>query len=302
MQVGVVGLGRMGAGISGRLRRAGHQVVGFDSDSEVTANLSDEGLETALSLAALIEKLTPPRVVWLMLPSGAAVDSTMDRIAGDLGSDGILIDGGNSNYRDTLRRNAALRDRGITLIDVGTSGGVWGDTHGYCLTIGGPAEAVDRLRPLFETLAPEPGRGWGHVGGSGAGHFVKMIHNGIEYGMMQAYAEGFAILEQKKDFDLDLSDIADIWNEGSVIRSWLLELAGRALRADAELANITSQVEDSGEGRWAAAEAVELDVAAPIITLSLIARLQSRDPSAFSNKFLAALRHEFGGHKLSHED
>ena len=302
MQIGLVGLGRMGAGISKRLRGAGHQVVGFDADSEVSANLSNEGLETALSLAELIEKLTPPRVVWLMVPSGTTVDDTMDRIAGDLGSDGILIDGGNSNYRDTLRRNAALRDRGITLLDVGTSGGVWGNTHGYCLTIGGPPEAVDRLRPLFETLAPEPDRGWGRVGGSGAGHFVKMIHNGIEYGLMQAYAEGFAILKQKKDFDLDLSEIAGIWNGGSVIRSWLLELAGRALRADAELANVASQVEDSGEGRWAAAEAVDLDVAAPIITLSLIARLQSRDPAAFSNKFLAALRHEFGGHKFSPED
>ncbi len=302
MQLGIVGLGRMGAGIAGRLSVKGHQVVGFDSDPEVRARLGDTGIETASSVTQLIESLNEPRAIWLMVPAGSTVDATIAEISARLGKDGILIDGGNSNYKDSMRRSQALARIGVRFLDVGTSGGIWGEADGYCLMIGGDGSAVERLGPIFSALAPRPDAGWGRVGAAGAGHFVKMIHNGIEYGMMAAYAEGFALLEKKSDFELDLAEVATLWNSGSVVRSWLLELVGKALTEHPSLENIGSRVEDSGEGRWTVAEAIDLDVPAPIITLALLSRLQSRDQDAFSNRLLAALRHEFGGHGFASND
>jgi 6-phosphogluconate dehydrogenase len=299
MQLGMVGLGRMGQGLSRRLNAAGHSVVGFDPDAGASGAASDNGIATAKSLADLVESLDAGAVVWLMVPAGSAVDQAIEELTPLLDSDSVLIDGGNSNYRDTLRRHDRLKEAGIRFLDVGTSGGVWGADKGYCLMVGGDKVTVDKVRPLFESLAPARDQGWGHVGPPGAGHYVKMIHNGIEYGMMQAYAEGFALLKHKTEFDLDLGAIADIWTRGSVVRSWLLELTSSALKADPELEQVRAQVDDSGEGRWAVAEAVDLDVAAPVITMSLISRLGSRDPGAFSNRLLSALRREFGGHAAS---
>jgi len=297
MQLGMVGLGKMGAGISRRLRTAGHRVMGFDSDETAARRFEQQGLEVAGSVPELVAGLRDGCLIWLMVPAGPAVDETIDALLGSVSAPATLVDGGNSHYRDTIRRHRKLEERGVGFVDVGTSGGIRGESAGYCLTIGGDPEIVEPLHPLFEALAPAPRRGWGHVGPPGAGHFVKMIHNGIEYGMMQALAEGFAVLERRDDFRLDLPAIASIWNEGSVIRSWLLELAGTALARDPTLARIRSQVEDSGEGRWAIREAIDLDVPAPVIALSLIARIQSRDPDAFANKILSALRYEFGGHE-----
>ena len=299
MEIGIVGLGRMGANMARRLLAGGHRVIGYDRDPEIAGGLEQDGFEAAGSLSDVVEKTPEPRPVWLMLPAGSAVDAVIEGLLPALGNDAILIDGGNSNYKDTLRRHGRLAAEGVSFLDVGTSGGIWGARDGYCLMIGGAEHAVERLRPVFETLAPAPDAGWGRVGPGGAGHFVKMIHNGIEYGMMQAYGEGFAILREKAEFDLDLSQIAELWNQGGVVRSWLLELAGRALRQDSGLSSVGAQVEDSGEGRWTVEEAVELDVAAPIITLSLIARLGSRHPDAFSNKVVAALRQQFGGHAVA---
>jgi 6-phosphogluconate dehydrogenase len=240
--------------------------------------------------------LEPPAIVWLMVPAGPAVDETIGSLVDSLSAPATLIDGGNSNYRDTIGRQQRLESLGIGFVDVGTSGGIRGETEGYCLTVGGDPETVEPLEPLFEALAPDRNRGWGHVGPPGAGHFVKMIHNGIEYGMMQALAEGFAVLERKDDFRLDLAKIASIWNEGSVIRSWLLGLAGSVLSRNPTLDGIRASVDDSGEGRWALAEAIDLDVAAPVIMHALVARIQSRHSGAFASKILSALRHEFGGH------
>ena len=302
MQLGIVGLGRMGAGIAGRLREKGHRVMGFDSDPAVRAQLAAKGFETASSITQLVESLAEPRAIWLMVPAGSTVDETIEEIKSELGKDAILIDGGNSNYKESIRRSQALAELGVRFLDVGTSGGIWGEANGYCLMIGGDASAVERLSPIFSALAPEPNSGWGRVGPAGAGHFVKMIHNGIEYGMMAAYAEGFALLDKKSDFELDLAEVATIWNSGSVVRSWLLELAGRALRENPSLEHIGARVADSGEGRWTVAEAIDLDVPAPIITLSLLSRLQSRDQDAFSSRLLAALRHEFGGHGFASND
>ena len=302
MQLGIVGLGRMGAGIAGRLTEKGHQVVGFDSDPEVRARLAAKGFETASSITQLVESLAEPRAIWLMVPAGSTVDETIEEIKSTLGKDDVLIDGGNSNYKESIRRSQDLAELGIRFLDVGTSGGIWGEANGYCLMIGGDTSAVERLAPIFSALAPETNSGWGRVGPAGAGHFVKMIHNGIEYGMMAAYAEGFALLEKKSDFELDLAAVATIWNSGSVVRSWLLELAGKALTENPSLDHIGARVEDSGEGRWTVAEAIDLDVPAPIITLSLLSRLQSRDQDAFSNRLLAALRHEFGGHGFASND
>ena len=302
MEIGIVGLGRMGANMARRLLAGGHRVIGYDRDPEIAGGLEQDGFEAAGSLSDVVEKTREPRRVWLMLPAGSAVDAVIDELLPTLGNDAILIDGGNSNYKDTLRRHSRLAAEAVSFLDVGTSGGIWGARDGYCLMIGGAENAVERLRPVFETLAPASDAGWGWVGPGGAGHFVKMIHNGIEYGMMQAYGEGFAILREKAAFDLDLSQIAELWNQGSVVRSWLLELAARALRQDSGLSSVRAHVEDSGEGRWTVEEAVELDVAAPIITLSLITRLQSRHPDAFSNKLVAALRHQFGGHEVAPGD
>jgi 6-phosphogluconate dehydrogenase len=302
MELGMIGLGRMGANMTERLLRGGHRVVGHDRDPAAVARTVAAGGEGAESPEALVQALAPPRAVWLMVPAGAPVDATLDLLRPLLGAGDVVVDGGNSNYKDTQRRAAALAQDGIALVDAGTSGGIWGLSEGYSLMIGGEPAAVDRLRPVFATLAPAADRGWGHVGPAGAGHFVKMIHNGIEYGMMQAYAEGFAIMEAWPGADLDLHGIAEIWRHGSVVRSWLLDLVSSALTKDPSLENVRPYVSDSGEGRWTVAEAIDLDVAAPVITLALQARLRSRDARSFSDRLLAVLREEFGGHAVRRED
>ena len=255
----------------------------------------------AESLVQAVEQLEPPRVVWLMVPSGPPVDDTLNQLAPSLAPGDIAIDGGNSNYKLTIERGERLAQDGLSLVDVGTSGGIWGRSEGYCLMVGGDVEVVDLLRPVLQDLAPDPGRGWAHVGPSGAGHFVKMVHNGIEYGLMQAYAEGFAILGAKNEMDLDLEQVAEVWRHGSVERSWLLDLIARALGENPDLEGIAPWVADSGEGRWTVQEAVDLDVPAPVITLALIERLSSRDTDAFSHRLLAAMRAQFGGHAVKSE-
>jgi len=301
MELGMVGLGKMGANMAERLVRGGHRVVGFDLDPDSVTEAATRGIEGADSLADLVSRLGAPRIIWMMVPAGHPVDATIDALRPLLDPGDVVVDGGNSYYVDTLRRAEACRASGVHLVDVGTSGGVWGLAEGYSMMIGGDAEVVERLRPLFETLAPSPTTGWGHTGGCGAGHFVKMIHNGIEYGMMQAYAEGFAILEAKDDFGFDLAEIARIWQTGSVIRSWLLDLTADALAGDPTMADIAPWVPDSGEGRWTVVEAIDLDVAAPVIALSLMRRIQSRDEVDFADRLLAAMRHQFGGHAVRKE-
>ncbi|MFQ5889564.1 MAG: phosphogluconate dehydrogenase (NAD(+)-dependent, decarboxylating) [Gemmatimonadota bacterium] len=298
MQIGMVGLGRMGANMSERLLRGGHSVVVYDRKPAPVARLAGLGADGVGSLGELARHLTPPRTVWLMVPAGEPVDRTLAALVPLLAEGDIVVDGGNSNYRETVRRGAELEARGVQLVDVGTSGGVWGLTEGYSLMVGGLADAVERLRPVLETLAPEPGAGWGRVGPRGAGHFVKMVHNGIEYGLMQAYAEGFALLRKKREFELDLHQVAEIWRFGSVVRSWLLDLVARALAEDPTLDSVAPYVQDSGEGRWTVFEAIELDVPAPVLTLSLIQRLRSRDAESWGDRLLAALRSQFGGHGI----
>jgi 6-phosphogluconate dehydrogenase len=301
MEIGMIGLGRMGANMAQRLVKGGHRVVGFDPKPEARSALEQHGAGSADSLAALVGKLAAPRAVWMMVPAGTITDSTVDALLGLLAAGDTLIDGGNSNYRDTLRRAQACAQKKIEYVDCGTSGGVWGLAEGYSMMIGGSDAAVGRLRPVFETLAPAKDKGWGHVGPVGAGHFTKMVHNGVEYGMMQAYAEGFSILEHKKDFSLDLHQVAEIWRTGSVVRSWLLDLTADALKKNPSMDGIAPWVDDSGEGRWTLAEAIDLDVPAPVIALSLIARLRSRDTDSFADKLLAAMRNEFGGHAIHKE-
>ena len=297
MDIGMIGLGRMGANMAARLHRGGHRVVGFDPGEAARRTASaTHGLETCDSLAALVATLPSPRVLWLMVPAGAPVDASLDALQPLLQSGDVVVDGGNSNYHDSQRRAARCREWGVHFLDCGTSGGVWGLSEGYSLMVGGDAEACERLRPLFQTLAPAPDRGWGRVGPDGAGHFAKMVHNGIEYGMMQAYAEGFAILQRKEALVPDLPQLAAIWQHGSVVRSWLLDLAAEALRDNPSLDGIAPYVADSGEGRWTVTEAIELEVSAPVITLSLLERLRSREKDAFADKLLAALRDRFGGH------
>ena len=298
MELGMVGLGRMGGNMAQRLLRAGHQVVGFDPGEQARATLSAQGGRTAASLEALVQALPAPRTVWLMVPAGTITDDSITALSQLLSAGDAVVDGGNSNYKDTLRRAAALRDRGIDYLDCGTSGGVWGLAEGYSLMVGGDEAAVQRLRPVFEALAPAPDRGWGHVGPVGAGHFTKMVHNGIEYGLMQAYAEGFSILEHKREFALDLHQVAGIWRHGSVVRSWLLDLTADALAKNPSMDGISPWVADSGEGRWTLQEAIDLDVPAPVIALSLISRLRSRDDDSYADKLLAAMRNEFGGHAI----
>ena len=298
MELGMVGLGRMGANMAERLVRAGHRVVTYDLDADAIARLERKGAEPAETPRVLAEKLPSPRAIWLMVPAGEPVDATLRTFGPLLAEGDIIIDGGNSNYRETVRRAERLSGQGLHLLDVGTSGGIWGLEEGYSLMVGGAGEAVERLRPVFEALAPAPDRGWDHVGPSGAGHFVKMIHNGIEYGMMEAIAEGFSILRHKEEFHLDLHRIAEIWQHGSVVRSWLLDLTARALEEDQSLAAIEPWVSDSGEGRWTVFEAIDLDVAAPVISLALIQRLRSRDSESYTDRLLAALRNQFGGHAV----
>jgi 6-phosphogluconate dehydrogenase len=301
MQIAMIGLGRMGANMAQRLLRGGHTVVGFDPAAEARTALEQKGAATAASLDQLVAKLKAPRVLWLMVPAGAITDSTITSLTPMLAAGDTLIDGGNSNFHDTQRRAAAVAQLGIHYVDSGTSGGVWGLAEGYSLMIGGDEAVVERLRPIFETLAPAPDRGWGRVGAVGSGHYTKMIHNGIEYGLMQAYAEGFSILQHKTEFNLDLHQIAEIWRYGSVVRSWLLDLTANALEKNPTLHGIAPYVADSGEGRWTVAEAIELGVPASVITLSLLERLRSRDADSFTDKLLAAMRNQFGGHAIKAE-
>jgi len=301
MELAMIGLGRMGANMALRLMRGGHKIVGFDPAEAARKALEAQGADSAPSLEVLVQKLKVPRVLWLMVPAGQVTDETVTKLAPLLSAGDTIVDGGNSNYRDTQRHAAALAARGIHYVDSGTSGGVWGLAEGYSLMIGGEKEVVERLRPLFETLAPAKDQGWGHVGGVGAGHFTKMIHNGIEYGLMQAYAEGFSILQHKSEFKLDLHQIAEIWRYGSVVRSWLLDLTSDALGKNPTLHGIAPYVADSGEGRWTVAEAIELGVPAVVITSSLLERLRSRDADSFSDKLLAAMRNQFGGHAIKSE-
>ncbi len=301
MDIAMIGLGKMGANMARRLLAGGHRVIGFDPAEAPRSALATAGGEPVDALERAVEALAPPRALWIMVPAGAPTDATLDRLMPRLAAGDTIVDGGNSYYRDTLRRAAAAAARGLHYVDAGTSGGVWGLKEGYSLMIGGDPAAVERLRPIFATLAPAPDRGWGRVGPSGAGHFTKMVHNGIEYGLMQAYAEGFSILQHKHEFALDLHQVAEIWRHGSVVRSWLLDLTANALADNPTLAGIAPYVEDSGEGRWTLAEAIELGVPASVIAQSLLARLRSRDADSFSDKLLAAMRNQFGGHAIKRE-
>ena len=298
MDLGMIGLGRMGANMTRRLTAAGHRVVVYDRDKAAVDAMSGDGATGAESLSAVCRQLRPPRAIWIMVPSGDAVDETIASLSGSLNKADILIDGGNSNYHDSMRRAASVRQQGFEFLDVGTSGGIWGSKEGYSLMIGGAPEAVERIRPIFESLAPAADRGWAHMGPSGAGHFAKMVHNGIEYGMMQSFAEGFALLEKKKEFGFDLAKVAETWRHGSVVRSWLLDLTADALRENPTLKGIGAQVADSGEGRWMVAEAIASDVPCPVITLSLLERIRSRVSDSFGNKMLAIMRNKFGGHAI----
>ncbi len=298
MKIGLIGLGKMGANMAKRLLEGGHKVVGFDRDPQAVKNIVDDGNEGAISIDELISKLPAPRIVWIMVPAGKPVDDTIDLLIPKLKSGDVLVDGGNSYYKDSVRRSKKLADHGISMIDAGVSGGIWGLKEGYSMMVGGDARAVDLLKPVFEALAPGKATGWGHVGPSGSGHFVKMVHNGIEYGLMEAYAEGFELLKKKSEFDLDLYQIAEIWRFGSVVRSWLLDLTSDALKKDQDLKGIAPFVADSGEGRWTALEAIELGVSLPVITQSLYERFSSQDTEEFGGRLLAMMRHEFGGHAV----
>ena len=298
MELGMIGLGRMGGNMAQRLLNGGHRIVAFDLNAESVQALEREGAAGASSIPELVAQLPPPRAVWVMLPAGEPTEGAIREVSQALSQGDTVIDGGNSNYRDSVRRAAELNERGISFLDAGTSGGVWGLTEGYSLMVGGDQEAYRRLEPVFQTLAPGPDRGYGYVGPAGAGHFVKMVHNGVEYGLMQAYAEGFELMKAKEEFGLDLSRIAEIWRYGSVVRSWLLDLTSAALREDPELSGLDAYVDDSGEGRWTVQEAVELAVPAPVITLALQTRFRSRQEGSFGAKLLAAMRGQFGGHAV----
>ncbi len=298
MELAIVGLGKMGMNMATRLVRGGHRVVGYARTAATVQEAVDLGAEGAHSLQEVVSKLSAPRVVWVMVPAGKATDDTIEQLSSLLSKGDIIIDGGNSNYKDDASHAALLEPKGIDFVDCGTSGGIWGLTEGYSLMIGGKAEVVKKLQPIFETLAPAPDKGWGHVGPHGAGHYVKMIHNGIEYGMMQAFAEGFSILKSKEEFGLDLAQVSKIWQHGSVVRSWLLDLAVRALEEDSKLSNIRPWVADSGEGRWTVFESIDLDVPAPVITLALQMRFASRDEENYTARMLSALRNQFGGHAI----
>ena len=297
MQLAMIGLGRMGGNMVERLMRHGHQLVVYDRSDEAMAKYAGMGATAASDLRGVVAALTSPRIIWIMVPAGDPVDTTIETLRPLLAAGDIIIDGGNSNFHDTLRRANGLLVSGLEMIDAGTSGGVWGLENGYCLMVGGSKAAVDHCAPIFTALAPE--NGFAHVGPPGAGHYVKMVHNGIEYGMLQAYAEGYEILHASKAFpQLDLEQIAEVWQHGSVVRSWLNELAASAFKHDASLADLKGWIADSGEGRWTVQEAIDLDVPAPVITLSLQTRFRSRQPDSFGAKVIAALRNEFGGHAV----
>ena len=296
MRLAMIGLGRMGGNMTRRLLGAKHQVVAFDRSADAVQELAGLGAIAATSLADVCAKLSAPRIVWIMVPAGKPVDDTIAQLLPQLAPGDIIIDGGNSNFHDTVRRGAELRATGIAFVDSGTSGGVWGLENGYCLMVGGDDKAVSTCEPIFTALAPPDG--YAHVGPTGSGHYVKMVHNGIEYGMLQAFAEGFEILHASKEFDIDLHQVAAVWNHGSVVRSWINELAESAFSRDPSLKDLRGYVDDSGEGRWTVQEAIDLDVPAPVITLSLLTRLRSRQSESFGAKVIAALRHEFGGHAV----
>ncbi len=298
MDIGMIGLGRMGGDMARRLMRGGHRVVVYDSQPQAVQALVDEGADGASSIEELAGQLPSPRVVWVMVPSGEPTESTIDALADALSPEDVIIDGGNSNYKDSVRRAASLAERGLFFMDAGTSGGIWGLEEGYSIMVGGDPEVFRRLEPVFQTLAPGSDRGYGRVGPAGSGHFVKMVHNGIEYGLMQAYAEGFELMRAKEEFGLDLAQIAGIWRHGSVVRSWLLDLTAAALDEDPALETIQAYVEDSGEGRWTVQESVDLNVPTPVISLALQARFRSRQEQPFGARLLAAMRNQFGGHAV----
>jgi 6-phosphogluconate dehydrogenase len=297
MQLAMIGLGKMGGNMTERLLRNGHKVVAFDRSPEAVDKYAKLGAAPAKDLASVLKQLSSPRIAWIMVPAGKPVDDTIAELLQGMSRGDVIIDGGNSNFHDTVRRAKDLEAKGIAYIDAGTSGGIWGLENGYCLMVGGPDAAVKTCEPIFKALAPADG--YAHVGPSGAGHYVKMIHNGIEYGMLQAYAEGYEILHASKEFPkLDLHQIADVWQHGSVVRSWLNELAVAAFEKDASLSQLKGFVADSGEGRWTVQEAIDTDTPAPVITLSLLMRFRSRQDDTFSGKVIAALRNEFGGHAV----
>ncbi len=298
MELAMIGLGKMGLNMATRLVQGGHKVVGYDRTKESVENASKNGIDGANSIEEALQKLPKQKIIWLMIPSGKPTAEAISQFAGLLNKGDIVIDGGNSNYKETIAHAEMLAQKGIDFVDCGTSGGIWGLKEGYSMMIGGKKDVVETLNPIFETLAPAKDKGWGRVGPHGAGHFVKMIHNGIEYGMMQAYAEGFGILKGKKEFELDLAQVSHIWQNGSVVRSWLLDLAANALDEDAELKDIKPWVADSGEGRWTVFESIDLDVPAPVITLALQMRFASRDEENYPARMLAALRNQFGGHAI----
>jgi len=298
MRIGFIGLGRMGANMVRRLLRDGHEIVAYNRTAEKTKEIAGEGAEAAFSIDELVGKLQPPRTAWIMVPAGDATEAQIEELLQHLEPGDTIVDGGNTNFHDDQRRHPLLKEKGIGYVDAGVSGGIWGLANGFCLMVGGEPEAVKALEPVFLSLAPEDG--YMHVGGPGAGHYVKMVHNGIEYGLMQAYAEGFEIMHAS-DYGLDLGGISKLWNHGSVVRSWLLELAERALEKDQDLEQLKGWVADSGEGRWTVQEAIDRDVPAPIITLSLQTRFRSRQDDSYGAKVLAALRNEFGGHAVKTE-
>jgi 6-phosphogluconate dehydrogenase len=303
MEIGVIGLGRMGANIARRLARQGHTVVVFNRTKEKAYELAkqERNISASGTLEEMMQSLKTPRTVWVMLPAGEATDSMINSLLNVMSHGDLIIDGGNSHYTDSQRIARKIASKGLDFMDVGTSGGVWGLAEGYSLMIGGDKQAVERLRPIFSSLAPAPDKGWARMGPVGSGHYVKMVHNGIEYGMMESLAEGFEILEAKKDFELDLHKIAEVWRYGSVVRSWLLDLIADLLSKDPGLYDVKGWVADSGEGRWTVAEAMNENVPSPVITLSLIRRFESRQKESYEAKLLAALRNEFGGHEVKHE-
>ena len=298
MDMGMIGLGKMGGNMARRLIRGGHRVVVYAPRQEVVQAMAVEGAVGAASLEDLVAKLAPPRAVWLMVPAGDPTENTLRGVAALLAAGDVVVDGGNSFYKDSVRRAKDVAASGLLFVDCGTSGGVWGLAEGYCLMVGGEEQAVDRVRPALETLAEAPDRGWARMGPVGSGHFVKMVHNGIEYGVMRAIAEGFELMNHKVEFGLDLPQIAELWRHGSVIRSWLLDLTARALAENPTLEGIAAYVPDSGEGRWTVVEAIELGCSIPVISMALASRFRSREEEPFSDKLLAALRNQFGGHAV----